>query len=121
MLSYTEDMVRVFPAGLSGIDPATDRPWGSYEKAIDAFERSRAIAAMGLISKPKCPDTELAKKRGPRLPRDSWEAKTFRLWQAGMTQAEIAVHFGVTQGAIHKRCKKLGLHFTGGRPPKKRD
>lgn len=33
------------PAGVSGFDPVTRKPWASFDEALAVMERSRAIAA----------------------------------------------------------------------------
>jgi hypothetical protein len=75
--------------GLSGIDPSTGQPWGSYKQALEALERSRAIAA-----------------RQQAIMDDKGRA-ILECRRAGLSVRATAAKTGMAISAVHRRFREM--------------
>lgn len=98
-------MVRRFPAGLSALDPETQKPWPSIDAALEAMERSRTIA-----TRSRDPETDKPKARARTRATPEKDAMIRRMAREGFTLQQIADRLDLGSVAfVHQRCVKLGI------------
>ena len=111
--AISSGMVRRFPAGLSALDPETQKPWPNIDAALEAMERSRTIAKR--LRGPAIDRS--ARKRNRTTPEK--DAMIRQMVREGLTLQQVANGLGrVSVSFVHQRCAKLGLKTRRCRRPK---